>query len=312
MKAKNMFILSTLLIASVAAASGTGVGSGGNDSRDQYLAKLMGRKIKISPQTLYTEISQWCSDVVIVLKKEKARAAVQLQRKGNAVLAEQILVDAMLAAAESLDIASEQASPVTKSLIDNGLFYSQALDATLGSAPLATQTKLNFLFSYVDFIIQKEKSLDRPYFIPYRYRYKSCWSACGNAKYSCWEENCEADFNFKAFAKEYVDFGKEQIEFVLDKFTEQDGRGRIVPLGSPIAFLKLAELVSKQVAQDLSNNLYAYAHACSIRELEALSANLEAFNLYGDNSIYYNTANAVQAVHDELRNIANSLNGCRR
>ena len=97
-------------------------------------------------------------------------------------------------------------------------------------------------------------------------------------------------------------------------FTEmvmKHGYLEVLPVGNPKAFLKLTELASGFVANDLANNIYAYSNACEIQELDALSENLTAYNLYGDRSVWRNDRWAITSVREILESIGNDINACR-
>jgi hypothetical protein len=156
------------------AANGTGVGNGGNSARDVYLSNLK-RELAVRQSTGNPSgaITAWCSQVSSVLLRERQRAMLQYQYE-KLDGAEQILIDALVAAAQSLD-NNPNPKPMTKKLIDRTLIYSQALDQALsGSDRLSEVTKLNFLFSSVDFIVDVARNLDPPYYIPYQYQYGGC------------------------------------------------------------------------------------------------------------------------------------------
>lgn len=292
-------VIGLLATSAALAAEGTGVGNGGNSARDQYLLKLkneMSLSMSRGKNPAH-DVIDWCSRVSAALMRERQRAMLQYQYNRRAQ-AEQILIDALVVAGQSLETNPDQSGPMTKMLIDRTLTYSQALDQALGSgAPFALSTKLNFLFGSVDFIVQIAREFDPPYYIPYRYQYNRC-------------HECPPDFDFSAFERQFVAMAARQLSFVTEHLTEAalSGHGvNFVPVGDPRAFLTVAELSTSFVAHDLRDNLHAYANACSIRDLESLSQTLTSYNLYGDRSIFPNDRWAVDQVREEMDRIADQI-----
>jgi hypothetical protein len=293
--------------AAAAAKEGTGVGNGGGSSRDAYLAKLR-NEFAVNRTQMGDDaelFSQWCSRVSSILLREKRRAMLQYQYGHNSQ-ADQILNDALVSAAQSISVDARAGGPMTKKLIDRALMDSAALDdAVPGDTGLAIATKLNFLFGAVDFIIDVSGTLDPEFYIPYRYRHHGCYGDCSPA------------FDFAGFEAAFARAAARQLTFATDTLTEtlSGGNGRVYPVGSPKAFLKVAELTAGFVAYDLKQNLHAYAFSCAIRDLEELSDELSAYNLSGDRTYFPNDPWAVSYAAQRMRQISAQITnrtGCVR
>ncbi len=287
---------------------GTGVGNGGGSARDEYLSRL---KAELAEQGERGSdeaelLSEWCSRVSSILVREKQRAMLQYQY-GHKAQAEQILNDALVAAAQSVNVNPHFGGPMAKKLIDRALMESAALDDSLpGNTGIVVATKLNFLFGAVDFIVDVSRDLDPTYYIPYRYRHHGCY------------RDCPPEFDFAAFEAAFARVVARQLTFATEKLTESQyssGGAQIYPLGSPKAFLKVAELTTGFVARDLKQNLHAYSLSCAIRELEALSDELSAYNVSGDHTVFPNDPWAVSQSARTMNRIADQirdLSGCGR
>jgi hypothetical protein len=280
------------------AANGTGVGNGGNSARDVYLSNLKRElAVRQSNGNPSGAITAWCSQVSSVLLRERQRAMLQYQYE-KLDGAEQILIDALVAAAQSLD-NNPNPKPMTKKLIDRTLIYSQALDQVLsGSDRLSEVTKLNFLFSSVDFIVDVARNLDPPYYIPYQYQYGGC------------NEGCPSAFPFQEFERRFVEMAARNLSFVVRDLTEaapQSGGVQIYPVGDPRAFLTVAALVTSDVAEDLSENLHAYENACAIGDLQTLSSELTSYNLNGDHSIFPNDQWAISQAAEQMSQLSDQI-----
>ena len=307
------------------AGDGVGVGNGDPDTRQQYIKKIkaeladsFSRGSKRGRGYTSDSISSWCSKVSAVLRRERDRAGNALKRNQLAK-AELMLIDALVAAAQSIEFDPELGSPMTKTLIDRGLLISDALDEILGGPCCTTKskverlTKVKFLFEYVQFIIQTEHDLDQRWYIPARYSHDSCWTECDGEGYGrCWTE-CAPGFDFDSFQRQFVVFAQNQLSFMTNRFTETVRRGRydrVVPIGDPRAFLKLAELGSQFVAADLKDNVYAYRNACSIIDLETLGQELNEYNVFGIRDSWSGDRQAIEATQDRLETVLSALGGC--
>jgi hypothetical protein len=281
----------------VVSKEGTGVGNGGGSARDAYLAKmkeeLAARHGEVGSDA--ESLSQWCSRVSSILLREKRRAMLQYQY-GHKAQADQILNDALVSAAQSIRVDSQAGGPMTKKLIDRALMESAALDDSIpGQTGLAIATKLNFLFGAVDFIVDVSRNLDPEYYIPYRYRHHGCYG------------DCDSDFDFAGFEAAFARVAARQLTFATETLTESLSNvndDRVYPLGSPKAFLKVAELTADFVSHDLKQNLHAYAFSCAIHDLEALSDDLSAYNLSGDRTVFPNDPWAVSYSAQAMNRIA--------
>ncbi len=252
--------------------------------------------------TSLDNIYAWCSRVIRVLRREGQRAKLQLQFN-RLDLAMRIVMDSLVAASQTLAVDPTAGGPLTKNLVDRGLVVATALNQRLPSGSRHAQmSKLNFLFDYVDFIVAVESTLDRPYYIPYRYQYSACrWRDAGRPDY-IYPPVCPEQFDYRAFEGQFIEYARKQLEFAT-RFTEivtNYGESRVVPIGNGKAFLTISEFFAKFVADDIRNTLYAYQHACVVVELEILYDKLKRFNLFGDRTYYISEPFAVAMVRDDL------------
>ena len=279
-------LLVCLIVPSLSFSSeGTGVGSGGNEARDQYLAKLR-RELSLTRAAprASNDLISWCSRVTTILLREKQRGMIQYQR-GNPEGAETILIDALVTAAESLVADPQIGGPMTKKLIDRTLLGSEALEA-LPARGSSMATRLKYLFDSIDFIVKTSRELDTPYYIPYRFTHDRC-------------RHCPPEFNLSAFEAEFVRVSASQLDFARRTFTlrvtQPEGHFVFLPLGDPKAFLRIAELTAAHVSKDLTDNLYEFLESCIAADLKAFSEILAAYNLSGDRSYFPNDPWAVDA-----------------
>jgi hypothetical protein len=270
---------------------GIGAGNGGGTSRDVYLAKIKQKldRLRIGSSTHEYEVGNWCSNVGGVLSSELDRAVTQIQRNQPAT-AQQILIDSLVIAGQSIEINGSFAAPMTKTLIDRGLMISQALDESIPANDLRyLQNKLNFLVNYVQFVIRTNRELDRVYYVPAHYRKTHCGRG-GNGN------GCIGDFDYAAYESRYILFAKEQLSFSSQKFLDQVCFGNECgprPIGMSIAYLKITELLTAFASEDLSSSLFASRFSCQINELDKISSELRDFNA-GDRSIWNSNRDALR------------------
>lgn len=279
---------------------GTGVGNGGSNARDQYLAKLrreIGPRITDHGSTA-TDLANWCDKITSILRRELRRAHLEYSQN-RLYISEQILIDALVAAAQSIEVDPTLGGPMTKTLIDRGLLASEALDQAFNACNGFDQiSKLNFLFEWVQLVIQVESEFDKPRYIPFRYQYNRC------------ADRCPPEFHLAEFERQLIKYSKKQLEFITTHFTEianHAGQQVVIPIGNPRVMLVLAELASTSVCNDLSSNLHAYNFACSVRDLELLSQSLKGYNWHGDRSYFRNDAYAIAGVSEEFKRITDEL-----
>lgn len=237
------------------------------------------------------QISQWCSDITMILGEHLANASMSMQM-GDLATAKRILDRALQEASASIQLNPNMREPLTKILVDRGIALSHALDRSMGNSQRELMAKVNFLSGFVEFVIQKSSEMDSQYYIPYYYQY----GACGG--------HCPADFNFAGFQERFIEYGRDLLQFTYERLTIVTHNG-VFPSGDPRAFLKVAELVTGYVAQDISMTLGAYANACVIRELKRLSWRIATFNR--GHGGYPNYPLAVAMVRQEMEYAAASL-----
>ena len=285
---------------------GTGVGNGGDGAHAAYIEKLK-RELGVhgvhDRNRTVDSVSEWCSNVTRILRREQGRSEMQLNH-GQFAIAERTLKDALTVASESMDDNPDLGNPMTKRMVDRGVVYADGIETALATGSYSETgnlvTEIYFLKGFIDLIVQVERDVDHPYYIPYAYKYRHCNEA-----------ECRGEFDFRAFMARYLDYVKSELNFVREYMTHRDfveGELKITPAGRPEAFLKLAELSSGFLADEISNTLDAYRDACAIVDLQGLSSTLVDFNLYNDRSIYPTFHDALAQVTEELDNISKELN----
>lgn len=239
------------------------------------------------------QIAQWCNDITMILGEHLANASMSMQM-GDLATAKRILDRALKEASASIQLNPNLREPLTKLLVDRGIALSRALDRSMGNSQLELMAKVNFLSGFVEFVIQKSAEMDSQYYIPYHYQYGAC------------RGNCPSDFDFASFQDQFIEYGRDLLQFTYERLTIVTRNG-VFPSGDPRAFLKVAELVTGYVAQDLSMTLGAYANACVIRDLKRLSWRIAAFNR--GHGGYPSYPLAVAMVRQEMEYAAASLDG---
>ena len=299
MKNKILLSLFALALPMFADARGTGVGNGGDSARTAYIEKLK-RELSISSKKQDMDsLYDWCSRVTRMLRREKGRAMIQIQ-SDNLRAAEETLKDALVVASQSLRVDPQQSTPMTKRMIDRGVIYADGIEHALPkNTRLNLLTSIDFMTGFIDLIFRVDEGLDRPYYIPYHYRYGRCRDACDG-------------FDLRAFERLYLEYARAELLFVVEHSVNEDMRdGRIIvtPIGKPEAFLKLAELSSGLLAREISETLESYRNACVVTDLESLNEILRDYNLFGDRSYFPNFRYAVEGAAMEIRRILNNFQG---
>jgi len=292
--------LLAFLAGSSMALAGVGTGSGTTDPSDQYIENLK-KQMQVEEVGSIQDLYKWCSRVVSVLKRERQKARTQLLYEKFAE-AKKILKRAFISASQSFP--DYEMGPMTKRIVDRGLIYVQAIEDRLGQnggkiSRRDLVTLVYFLSSYVDLIEEVATNLDRPYYIPYYYTHNRCRKGC-------------KDFDFRTFSRRYVRYSREQIQYILNEFTQTapvHGKLRVFPVGDPDAYLKLSELASHYVAKDLSGTLDAYKFSCVISDLKVLSDSLYQYLEQGDRTLYPNDRWAVGDVTYQLKDVHKRLGG---
>lgn len=290
---------------------GTGVGSGGDGAHAAYIAKLkselsMGTS-HLAPSNIQQNVDhlyEWCARVTRMLRREQGRALLQLQ-VNQLDAAKQTLKDALIVASQSLAFRPDLGSPMTKRMIDRGVVYLDGIETALSSKGANTRldlmTLIDFMSGFVDLIIKTEAKFDRPYYIPYAYQYHRC-------QYGCTDP---AAFDFRAFFDRYSEYAKEELNFVVTHSVNQAKQGDrlvVTPVGRAEAFLKLAELSTHLLADEISQTLQGYQHACMVSDMKLLSETLMNFNLFGDRTYFPNTRYAVEASTVEINRLLGNFN----
>lgn len=285
--------------------AGVGVGNGGEGDHAAYIEKLkqelgvLDRRSESQTPIKADDLYEWCSRVTRLLKRELMRANRQIEQD-QLLVAKQILKDALIIISESLHLDPSQASPMTKKLIDRGVIYIDALDQEFEQGTIRdgdTLTILLFLTGYVDLILNTEETLDRPWYIPYYY-------SGGRRDHE--------HFDFLAFSQKYLWYAKTQLSFLANHFSRlerRNGEMVVTPIGNPRAFLKLSELGTFFVADDIANTLEAYRHACLVLDLKLLSEMLRDFNVFKDRSVFSTVPQALSQTRSALDHALQDLSG---
>lgn len=297
-----------LAFAAQHARAETGAGNGTEGSRAATRAALgreLGRTRCSAKSCGATQLTAWCGRVTQVVERQLKAAQKKISRS-RLEEAKGILVDALELASESLELDPEMAHPLTKLMIDRGLRLNQALDERdrrdgRGAGDRGgLVSRLNYLIEYVELILEQERELDRPYYIPYQYQYGR---SCGT--------RCPASF-MQAIELRYVAYAKAQLEFVASaRFADQVGDVAL-PVGQAGHFLVAAELFSSFTADDLEPNLFGSIFSCEIGDLRSLADTLGAYNWLGDRSIYERDPEAMNDTFHELTRVSSHLASCRR
>lgn len=311
------FFISLFLLSAGAALAGTGVGNAGDGARAAYIAKLRKEMNLDRERDTPEDLIEWCQRVTRVLKREKIRAG-NLIEVGNFAAAKTLLLDAMIQASQSLAEHPADAHPMTKRMIDRGLVYEQELesimsavnakkDAKADAIPLQHEptlgefdllTLINFLDKFVDLVIHAEAQVDRPYFSNY---YNNRHNRGQNS-----------EFNFDRFRRSYIDHICAEIRFIMTALVSirHDGpRVIVTPIGKPEVFLKVAELSTTLLADEIERTLERYRYAVTTADMRALSSDIRDFNLNRDRTIYPTTPRALIGVASSLHSFLNSLQG---
>jgi len=287
-----------LVLPLLASAAGIGVGNGGDGDRAAYIAKMQ-KELSMQNNADAEAVAEWCSRATRVLRREKQRAMLQVQYDQLAT-AEQILMDALVTASQSLNINHRLGTPMTKRLIDRGVIYADGIKNALnqnGSSRLSLLTEIDFMTGFIDLIVRADEELNIPYYIPYHYRYGRCRDRCDG-------------FDFRAFERLYLQYAHAELKFVVDHSVNRDyhnGRVVVTPIGRPAAFLKLAELSSGLLAKEISETLEAYRNACVVSDLMSLHDILRDYNLFGDRSYFPNERYAIEGTAQEISRILNNF-----
>lgn len=284
---------------------GTGVGSGNSDTRQAYIEGLVEElKFVTDPQVNSQEILrdsikiiEWCQGALERLKHERNKAIRQLNSH-NYDAAERILIDVLYAIALSYPKTPSDPGPYTRVMVDRALVLSKLITNqgfVGGGQRLDKVTYLNFLFSYVDFIIEIGEDFDQNWYVPYKYQYDRCYL-----------DNCPQQFNFRDFEQRYVLVARRQLEFT-SQLIEVTGRGNVRPLGRPKVYLATAQALSFYVANDLSESLYAYVMSCSIGDLKFLTEDLAAYLYKGSTDAFLSDSDAVTGTFSTLVEVIDDL-----
>lgn len=278
-------LVALLVGASWAQAGGTSIG--GSDKGSVYSAY----------------VSEWCRGNQALLGQYRTQAKLADLQQDTAGVVDLLLKGLH----EALDHPASGGAVADKSLsykaIVRGIEMAEALLDQSQSDPNGVEAARVFLFVYYDFLDFVADSIDMSLYIPYQYHYSGCHGCAG--------------FDEAAFERRYVQYADAQIDWFLATFVTETamdgatpGTTQVVPRYSTRAALKLLEYLTKDVAEDLANSLWAAKFACAIRQLELLNHNLAAHN-GGNRAFYANDRYALNIVTDQIKALKGRLsNGC--
>lgn len=295
---KTMIPLIAILSVISVAQAGTGAGNGGKTERDKYLKELREELGKLELKNRDKgdeELTNWAAKISKVLKRELRKADLHIAAN-DIDQAEIVMIDAMRIAAESLECDPDLSLPLTKTFLDRGLMLSQALDDAMPASNRKDgdrhqkMTKVNILREYIAFVNDMTDELDRPYYIPYQYKYGGDAEKCKDDKDENFIKNLESTYVY--YTKRFMGFGISdsvvELEVVKerkkwdDDCYENDKKEvvRILPVGSSKGFLTVAEMVAGMSADDLLGNLYRNRYLDVIEDLDQLNEDLEDYNVH--------------------------------
>lgn len=206
----------------------------------------------------FGSVSSFCRDRLMTLKRAYHQAEIESQQ-GNHSLSMNIL-EAALKTANS-NISSRYANTLTSKAIRRGVILLENLKRTDESRQ-KLRTINHFLFNYFLFIESVSNRLDIPYF------------QVNNGGFS------RISASNTQFEKLFVNFAGEQVSMVLNTMSTEarEGRGSIIyPIGSPTLLLTALKVTTRAMANDLSESIFAANYACTIQELDLISADIDLY-----------------------------------
>ena len=204
-----------------------------------------------------------CNNQIAILSDAFNKANDELDSSGQATVANRILLQGMIAAAE----VESPATTYTQIALLRGLELFSALKAD--NAVQSTE-RADFLYmalgSYIqEIVIQVAyQTLDRDQIAPWLNRREQLHNDVTQMEY------------------QYVEFAKAQLNFIQEHFAGKTRNSRelvIYPVGvSAKEYLKAIELTSLYAASDLHNSLWRDRFVCATENLLNINTDLRAFN----------------------------------
>ena len=274
-----------------APSEGTGVGNGDPGDRQATIARIKAELMR-NPGAAgigneYEQMVQWCNQVSSILGRELRRAHNQMEF-GQFIQSEYTMIDALIAARESAIHVPSFSGPMTRALIDRTLVY---VDTIGNDNNLSQMTRISFLEGSIKFIVHTSSGFDPGFYLPHHYG----------------QGNRGGEFDINSFERELINIAAYQLQFIANTFTETCGGNSYYqncPVGTPSAFLKVAEFATRFIASDLRSNLHVAVQACNIQRLESLSSELNQFNQSPTQSSFQNSAQAIDFTANEMRSVA--------
>jgi hypothetical protein len=253
----------------------------------------------------YRGVDAWCSRVTTVLSEaDSIASAAAAAAEGGQEKAIQIVVIALEEIVASLEVREGYHGPLALGLAQRALEIHQAIDEietpheqaddTVLLVGVDPQTHWRFLRSYTRFAKSQIEEFDRRIFVPYQFDYLPCYAdqlAAENHETAeprleieyaqCNQERFSA-FDTHRFYRGFENFAQSQLAYIggVDLIREEglyDSRS-IVPVRDERVVLRMAEMISRHVSQDLVMNPVRHHYGCIATRLASLSRRLHGFN----------------------------------
>jgi hypothetical protein len=241
------------------------------------------------------QVLEWCDSSITVLEEAQRDAQISYSR-GNFSQAKSQLMQGLVNASRRGDKWGSRGS-LTKLAIDRVTQIGVAVNREVAREHLGVKTTAAFLFSGYNFILEDVYDLDVNYYVQRRHGRNggssSCRSGCGNDA---------SDYEIR-----YLRFVKAELSMVMDALSVGSSRGGSVPYGTPRAGLKALEIIAKASAADLRDSMYVNDYACTVRSLESLSRNLNAYLTQGVCTNYRNDPEAFYSAFNEGHFLASQI-----
>jgi hypothetical protein len=264
-------ILSTSLFAKGSSLEG-GSNIGGGNNGSEYLAT-------------------WCRGQTSLLRNYRDRAHLKVSNTGDYNLANKILNDGMIQALKSLK--EDNSSFLARSLA-RGLEIARNLEATSakGSERKSMVTN-NIMSHYYDFMLETvARNLDLGAYIPYMQSSQE-----------------QMDERATHFEENFAFYASTQLDWITANLTSEVRLGNkiiVVPVGDAKSLIKVAMILTKGTADDLSDSLWNYRFSCAISDLQVLNQTISSYD-QGNREMFDDEKVAVDYLANEIKRISRTL-----
>ena len=251
---------------------------------------------------------EWCHGAIAILEEAQRRELNQ-EVRGNKPQALKVLIDGLdKALADEQNANSEDT--LTFRMLDRGKKLAQAVQDTTLDDVDGLDTSINAMKMYYTFVEQMSRELDVVYYVPAHYAHHGCKS-CGTV-------------DMDQFEEKYEQYAKAQLVWVAgarnpytkmisgnftDSITAKDGSGmEIHPKGSAKALLKMEELTTQNVTEDLVDSIFNARYACVVKSMVILNGDLANHN-GGDMGIYGDDRYAINETIPALVDASERIHG---